>query len=174
MRAGHPSSLFRERLVSIEQQAARADRRSRVGFWSTYSPALTSTGVQPNIGTTGAGLGRYLRVGDDVTAWGSITFGGAGIAAGTGNYQISVPFPRTASNVGTNLIGASIALFNGAATWGFFTGAIMAASASVFTISYPATWPIGALTTVGAAVPWAWNAASMLIAWMVDYEASPY
>lgn len=165
---------LQDRLTGMSRQLDRLDRRTPSLLWRTYTPALTASSVNPNIGTTGSALGRYTRNGDTVTTWGSITFGGAGIAAGTGNYRISVPFPRTSADAGTNIVLGSCAVSNGAASWGFFTAVIIAAGNSYFEIYYQATWPTGAITAVTQAAPWAWNTAGMLLAWSVQYEASPY
>ena len=160
--------------ADVRRRLDRLERRTPSGVWRDYNAALTAAVTNPNIGSTGVALGRYTRSYDTVTAWGSVTFGGAGISAGSGNYQISVPFPRTAEYVGTNLINGTVSVFNGAGTRGYFPGAIMSASTSYFLIGYPAAWPTGANTIVGAAIPWAWTTATAQIAWFVEYEAAPY
>lgn len=165
---------LQDKLMALTRKVDRLEQRSPSLLWRTYTPALTATTVNPNIGTTGSALGRYTRNGDTVTTWGSITFGGAGIAAGNGTYRISVPFPRTSASAGTNIVLGSCAVFNGAASWGFFTAVIIAAGNSYFEVYYPATWPTGALTAITQAAPWAWNTAGMLLVWSVQYEASPY
>ena len=60
--------------------------------WQSWTPALTTTSnPQPNIGSTGVATGLYRQVNRKVSAKGTITLGGTGIAVGTGGYVISLP-----------------------------------------------------------------------------------
>ncbi len=166
--------MMQDKMAEAGRRLDRLDKRTPSFLWRTYTPTVTGTVSNPNLGASGATYGRDIRVGDTVTTWGSAAWGGAGIAAGSGDYQVSVPFPRTSASAGTNLVLGSAGLFNGAATWAFFTAVIITAGTSYFNIAYQAAWPTGALTMVGAAAPWAWNTAGMVLAWSIQYEAAAY
>jgi hypothetical protein len=66
--------------------------------WETYTPTLTASTTNPNLGTTGTATGRYARVNKIVVGQASFVFNGAGIAAGLGFYFCSIPL--TAQNSG--------------------------------------------------------------------------
>lgn len=57
-----------------------------------WTPALTCSTTNPNLGTTGTATGWYHTNGALVEAWGSFIWGGTGVTAGSGNYRISMPF----------------------------------------------------------------------------------
>ena len=61
--------------------------------WIPYTPVVTSSGTQPNPGNAPVIQGAYEVVGGTVTWRACITTGGAGIAAGTGGYFLSIPLP---------------------------------------------------------------------------------
>lgn len=75
--------------------------------WETYTPALTASTTNPNLGTTGSAAGRYARVNKIVIGNASFTFNGAGINAGLGFYFCSLPI--TAQNSGA-AVGVSNAI----------------------------------------------------------------
>lgn len=66
--------------------------------WETYTPTLTASTTNPNLGSTGTATGRYARVNKIVIGNAQFTFNGAGIAAGLGFYFCSLPI--TAQNAG--------------------------------------------------------------------------
>jgi hypothetical protein len=59
--------------------------------WTSWTPTLTAVSVNPNIGSTGTTVGRYLKIGRMVIFTATIESGGSGIAAGTGEYRINLP-----------------------------------------------------------------------------------
>lgn len=75
--------------------------------WETYTPALTASTTNPNLGTTGSAVGRYARINKIVIGQATFTFNGTGIAAGSGFYFCSVPI--TAQNSGA-AVGVSNAI----------------------------------------------------------------
>ena len=75
--------------------------------WETWTPALTASVANPNLGATGSSTGRYARVNKIVFGQAVFTFNGAGIAAGTGFYFCSLPF--TAQGAGLT-VGSVIAI----------------------------------------------------------------
>jgi hypothetical protein len=80
--------------------------------WTSYTPALTSSGNQPVLGAGSIANGKYVQINKFVYGYFNIAFGTSGITAGTGNYLISLPVPsaRTTGafweyNVGTGTFG---------------------------------------------------------------------
>ena len=75
---------------------------------TAYTPALTATTTNPNLGATGTAEGYYYRIGNLINGWVKIEFGGAGAAAGSGVYIISLPVTASA-NIPTGAgVGCSI------------------------------------------------------------------
>lgn len=66
---------------------------SQQGEWTTWTPALGSTGTQPTLGDSGGTVGRYRLQGLWCSFWARITFFGTGVTPGTGTYTVSLPFP---------------------------------------------------------------------------------
>jgi hypothetical protein len=81
----------------------------------TYTPTLTASSVNPNLGSTGTITGRYRREGRMVTARISYTFGGSGISAGTGNYILLLPFDFD-SNWNASIVGSCRIVNSGSRT----------------------------------------------------------
>ncbi len=137
---------------------------------STYTPTLTSTGVAPNLGATGTASGRYNRVGKLVLGEVYLVFSGAGLAAGTGTYRVSLP---TAA-----LLGTTSELPVGRARLADSSGAVIAmvdvvlsSTGSHLEFTYSAAYPTGAQTKVQGTAPWTW-AASDTISLTFAYEAA--
>lgn len=64
----------------------------RVGLGErTYNPLLTGSVSNPNLGTTGGILGTWSKSGPVVTFWVFFQFNGAGVNAGSGLYEVSLP-----------------------------------------------------------------------------------
>lgn len=70
------------------------------GGWTTYTPALTSTGTTPNLGTNGTTRGVYAQIGKIVHANINVKFGSTSASVGTGNYRISLPVTGVSGNNG--------------------------------------------------------------------------
>lgn len=63
-----------------------------------FTPRLTATTANPNLGADGLRVGWFTRIGDQVHFEFAFKFDGAGIAQGTGTYEISLPVtPRSVS-----------------------------------------------------------------------------
>ena len=75
--------------------------------WETWTPVLTASVANPNLGATGTSVGRYARVNKIVFGQATFTFSGAGLAAGTGFYFCSLPI--TAQGAGLT-VGSVIAI----------------------------------------------------------------
>lgn len=61
------------------------------GDWLTWTPILTGTTTNPNIGSTASNVGRYQVFGKTVHWNITIISGGTGIATGSGQYELSLP-----------------------------------------------------------------------------------
>lgn len=57
----------------------------------TYTPTLTGSVTNPNLGSTGSAQGRYIRSGRLVVIQFHFTFNGTGISQGSGTVQIGLP-----------------------------------------------------------------------------------
>lgn len=66
--------------------------------WSSFAPALTSSGTNPTLGTGGVNVGYYKQIGKTVHFYAAIRFGTAGTAAGTGTYNIGLPVASHATH----------------------------------------------------------------------------
>lgn len=62
-----------------------------IGEWTSYTPVLTSTGTNPNLGSSGTEDGIYTVINDLVIVSFYLRFSGTGVSAGTGDYRISLP-----------------------------------------------------------------------------------
>jgi len=93
---------------TISGQVLTAATLNTIGaVWETYTPVLTASVANPNLGATGSSVGRYARINKTIFGNAAFTFNGAGIAAGTGFYFCSLPF--TAQGAGLT-VGSLIAI----------------------------------------------------------------
>jgi hypothetical protein len=61
--------------------------------WVDYTPELTAASVDPVLGTDGSITGRWMVIGwRTIVVEVNVTFGTAGVSAGTGQYFITPPF----------------------------------------------------------------------------------
>jgi len=124
---------------------------------STITPTLTSTGTSPTLGSGSTATGFYTFFPDSIAYTFFFKFGTSGVAAGTGNYQVSVPVTGAAP-FGSSLHPAvgTIQLAD-SSSGAFSTGSCyLDASAGSF---------LGMVTNsgiVGAAVPWTWQASDYI------------
>ena len=65
--------------------------------WETWTPFLSGSTTNPNLGSTGSSVGRYTRINKLVVAVTNFTFGGTGINAGAGFYKSTLPFTAQGS-----------------------------------------------------------------------------
>lgn len=88
--------------------------------WTTYTPVLTATGTNPNLGD-GSATGRYMVVGATIFGEIRIIAGVTGFNRGSGTYRVSLPTPGVFENFqpvgqvvmrdegpGTNFFGTAI------------------------------------------------------------------
>jgi hypothetical protein len=76
---------------------------------TAYAAALTATTTNPNLGADGTSVGSYHRNGHSIIGFAQFFFSGAGLSAGSGAYQISLPF-----NADTSIMVASTTVGAGA------------------------------------------------------------
>lgn len=131
---------------------------------ASWTPALTAVSSNPTLGSGAVTQGNYIRIGDLVIAWGVITFGTSGEAAGSGNYRISLPVTmRASSNADAEVVGHGIIFDSSApATRGVTYRYVSQTTAGIFIVDGSAT--------VANNSPWTW-AASDSIRFALMYEA---
>lgn len=78
----------------------------RAGAWTTYTPVLTASSVNPTLGTGSVVDGSWVRDGRKVTVHVGVAFGSSGAAAGTGTYRISLPVTAKTLTTGFHIGGA--------------------------------------------------------------------
>lgn len=64
---------------------------ARWSDWDTYTPVLTATTTNPDLGTGATTFGKWFRQGTSATVAIFIEFGSSGASAGDGIYEISLP-----------------------------------------------------------------------------------
>lgn len=131
--------------------------------WTTYTPALTASTSNPNLGTTGSITGRYIQVGKTVTGEARLSFGGSSISAGSGAYSVSIPVTASSSN---RIVGSWFG--QDQSTGARQTG--IAFTATVTTLQFPYTAASG-FPLIGNGTPWTWADSDLL--WVqFTYEAA--
>jgi len=79
-------------IARLEERVADL-QRARVAPEFTYTPSLTATSVNPNVGSTAVRDGQYQVVDGRCRGRATVYAQGSGIAAGTGSYRVSLPVP---------------------------------------------------------------------------------
>lgn len=112
--------------------------------WNPWTPTLTATTTNPNLGSTGTAVGRYiiLPTGFCVARF-EITFGGTGISAGSGPWWLSYPVAPAnhASDDQIGLLRAQVAPNPG---WGTIEWESATQAQPIFYVSTAAGTPISA------------------------------
>lgn len=127
--------------------------------WTGYTPSLTAASSNPTLGSGSSAAGTYIQLGKLVVARGVIAFGASGVAAGSGEYYVSLPV-----NAASSQMLGNARLFDNSAGFAYWVGAERQ-SASTFKL-----FRDGAGSVTHAA-PFAW-AASDQISWVLTYEAA--
>jgi hypothetical protein len=94
-------------------QTLPADQLQDLGEYGSWTPTLTvvTLGTNPTLGTAAVTSGNYHRNGRLITLVIDITFGSAGVVAGSGTYQIGgLPFNIDTLGAGMAMGGAMFAL----------------------------------------------------------------
>jgi hypothetical protein len=120
---------------------------------TTYAAAWTASSVNPTLGSGGSVTGKYMRLMPSIVVGHVlIDMGGAGFAAGTGNYRISLP---VAINPTIATLSDSIPI--GKATY-YDSSAVV--SCSTFTCMYLVASSLMILRPPGSTV---WNATTPVV-----------
>lgn len=87
-----------QKLVDAQIDAAAAIAHTKIAFqaWAAFTPTLTASGGNPNLGAGGSAAGRYCQIGKVVFGQFDIVFG-TGSSAGNGTYLIALPVTAGAS-----------------------------------------------------------------------------
>lgn len=139
----------------------------------SYSPNLTALTTNPTLGTGGVIEGWYYNIGHRlVFTWGYFQFGTSGTDAGSGRYEITLPFNvqslhNTATNGEGQCIGTGYAINVGAAgeSRGMSLQLVAANRFCFFT-------PHGSLRVISSSSPWSWGAEDR-VNWQAIFPADP-
>ncbi len=143
---------------------------ARAGTMEAWTPELTSTGTLPDIGASGVAVGSGKLIDGWFFFQLSITFAGAGMAAGTGNYRIiGLPYAPVADRP-TWKTGAGT--LTSGTTGNIAELPVIMSDVPELYFRYPAAFPSGAATQVGAATPWPWGVANDRIEIVGSYPVS--
>jgi hypothetical protein len=136
--------------------------------WTSYTPALTASSVNPTLGTGSSATGQYNQIGRVVVMRFRIVFGTSGVSAGTGTYRVS--FPVNARSI-SNAIPMAMFRITDSSASNSATGWMRYGATDYFEMVYTAAAPVGAATLVSATAPWAWDTSDSINGVMV-YEAA--
>lgn len=131
--------------------------------WTSYTPSLTASTTNPNLGSTGSTSGAYMQIGKMVYGRAKFTFGGTGISAGSGVYYLSLPI---SSAVAGWTIGVAFAQDDSTGARQVLTCWLNNSSRIEFMYDGASGYP-GATATA----PWVW-AANDFLACEFTYEAA--
>lgn len=132
---------------------------------NAWTPVLGASVTNPTMGTGGTPVtgGYYKIVDGQCTFNGSVQFGTTGVAAGSGNYRITgLPVVPKAGR-STFLSGKG--RLTDASVPTTAEPHMLVDDSGVIEFRYPAAYPTGADTRVGAALPWTWAASDRLEFW---------
>jgi len=133
------------------------------GSWTSYTPTLTATTTNPNLGSTGTATGHYTQIGKLVVANFKVTFSGTGIDGGSGTYRIAAPVTAATFMNDAGLLIGTGRINNGSG----FICAFRFASTAVIEILYQTT----GLGVVSNSLPASWDA-NEYIRGQITYEAA--
>jgi hypothetical protein len=125
---------------------------------NTYTPALTATTTNPNLGADGTAAGLWARIGPNVIQGEArFLFSGAGVSAGSGAFEISLPAPADLSLHATSTTPSGASIVGS----GYITDADTAANASstmpyLIAASRVRISRQGSLSGVAATLPFTW------------------
>lgn len=135
------------------------DNMNALGLKTAWVPVLTATTTNPTLGTGGSQGGNYRASGGWCEVEGFVAFGTSGVAAGTGNYLLSVPVAPNPAGAGTPL-GQCRILDSSATAIGI--AHLLFNTSTTVAIVMPSSTTVGGFGTVGAASPMVWAASDRL------------
>lgn len=158
-------------------QIPSADRLQRLDTQGTYTPTLTATTTNPNLGADGEITGFWHRNGHRISGRVFFLFSGAGLSAGSGIFEISLPFDAdlsieiasgsvgVASQIGTGFLRDNSTSANSSAVFPRLF------SANTFLMNRPTS---NAAVTEALPVPWAeGDRGSIQFAYLADPAGLP-
>lgn len=131
--------------------------------WTSWVPALTALGGNPNLGSTGVALGKHCIIGGTVHAQGRFAFGGTGITVGSGEYQVALPV--AAKDAAESHLYGSAWLFDTSAALTSLAACLVQGT-GVFNFRHH-----GGASVVTSAAPWTWASGDQ-IRFQLEYEAA--
>jgi hypothetical protein len=134
--------------------------------YNSNTPSLTASSSNPTLGSGSVANGRYIQINKLVYYFGRVIFGSSGVAAGSGDYRVSLPI-NWGAPIGSDVCGVAWLVHAGnyAQPLCRFDGSAV----GYFIMPLVGTWPATGGSNVGAAVPWTW-AANDEIHWAITYE----
>lgn len=145
------------------------DRDVTTGAWIPWTPVLSSSGTQPNLGSGGNfhQTGSYRKIGKGVEGWAVLQFGSSGAGAGTGNYRVSLPLVPVNPGIQFTLGSGFLYRSSDFAMWQMLPRYLGGVVQMVFSATHG-----GAIIEAGAAQPFAWGGNGDLIEFNFAYEAA--
>lgn len=138
---------MRDEMRRMRSDIETLRRRVSTGTFVSFAPALTSTGVAPDLGTGGYTLGSWTQIGGLVVVERVLVqWGTAGITAGTGTYQVALPTPAEPSSIS---VAVGRAFMISAAVLGYPVDTVLDSAGAVVSFMNP-DW-----TAVSSTVPFA-------------------
>lgn len=134
---------------TITQTAAAARLRTSAA-WTSYAPALASSGVAPTLGTGGAQSGHWTQDGNTITGE-ALIYWGTGSTAGTGFYVINLP--RDAATHGAASLRVGTVTLVKASTGAMVQADLVLINVGQAKMAY-STGLTTAAANAGAATPW--------------------
>jgi len=131
--------------------------------WETWTPTLSGSVTNPNLGTTGTRDGKYCRINKTIIATANFTFNGVGIAAGSGFYKCSLPFTAiAAAPTAGSVVAIDVSSFAS-------TINVVGLDTTTLMIGYGTGGASLAASIQATTYPWA---AGDLLRWFFIYEAA--
>lgn len=149
--------------LSAGQILTAATMNSIGAAWETWTPTLSASVSNPNLGSTGTRDGKYCRINKLIVAQANFTFNGAGIAAGSGFYKCSLPVNAIAA---APTVGAVVAIDVSSFA---STVNIVGLDTTSLVIGYGTGGASLAASIQATTYPWA---AGDLLRWFMVYEAA--
>lgn len=141
----------------------------------SYTPVITAGGGGLVLGTGSVATGAYYRIFDQIFYWGEFRFGTSGFNAGSGAFEVSLPFdsitiaPASGSSGGGPIVGTGL-------TWDTPLANRQPVSVQLRTVNklqFGVKNESGASgRALGAGIPFTWSASSG-INWNVRYQRAP-
>mgnify|MGYP000859542446 CR=1 FL=1 len=156
--------------------AVEAIETQIVGAYTSYTPTLTASSVNPTLGSGSSATGYYKRLGRRVFGYLDITFGSSGAAAGTGYYGVLLPVQPANRDqpIGIGYIldsDDSLRLKVCTASVAVGLWAASTSKAVLLVDNAPGDGFVTGDNPVGAAAPWTWSASDHILV-NFDYEAA--